>query len=157
MTLSRSVCSAQILGIANRAGKHSRATPHQLVAIGECVGFDGLALARASRLIAKADSTTGIRAISPQLPDDAHWVVIQQGRRIGLLLLDKVRGELRILQLYSFCELGDEGNPALRFYTIMGPQFIGEQDLTFDGLTVREKLNRFVNDAVAEPLSAARR
>ena len=92
-----------------RCGKHSRATPHELVAIGECVGFDGLALARASRLIAKVDSATGIRAISPWLPDDGHyWVVIQERRRIGLLLLDKVRGELRNLQLLSFCDLGDE-------------------------------------------------
>src|SRR3954453_20704086 len=31
-------------------GRHSRQTPHELVAIGERVGFDGTALARASRL-----------------------------------------------------------------------------------------------------------
>src|SRR6267154_4638057 len=37
-------------------GKHSRQTPHELVAIGERVGLDGDALARASRLIAKVDS-----------------------------------------------------------------------------------------------------
>src|ERR1700730_6834057 len=35
-------------------GKHSRQTP--LVAIGERVGFDGSALANASRLVAKVDS-----------------------------------------------------------------------------------------------------
>src|SRR5690348_15315549 len=37
-------------------GKHSRATPGELVAIGEKVGFDGGALASASRLVAKVDS-----------------------------------------------------------------------------------------------------
>src|SRR5436853_6846220 len=37
-------------------GKHSRQTPHELVAIGERVGFDGGALAIASRLVAKVDS-----------------------------------------------------------------------------------------------------
>ena len=37
-------------------GKHSRQTPHELVTIGERAGFDGAALAKASRLIAKVDS-----------------------------------------------------------------------------------------------------
>src|SRR5260221_14776246 len=37
-------------------GRHSRQTPHELVAIGERVGFDGVALAEASRLVAKVDS-----------------------------------------------------------------------------------------------------
>ena len=37
-------------------GQHSRQTPHELVAIGERVGFDGSALAQASRLVAKVDS-----------------------------------------------------------------------------------------------------
>src|SRR5919109_1739967 len=37
-------------------GKHSRETPHELLAIGERVGFDGSALATASRLVAKVDS-----------------------------------------------------------------------------------------------------
>ena len=36
-------------------GKHSRQTPQELVSIGERVGFDGLALAKASRLVAKVD------------------------------------------------------------------------------------------------------
>ena len=35
-------------------GQHSRQTPHELVAIGERVGFDGSALAQASRLVATA-------------------------------------------------------------------------------------------------------
>jgi uncharacterized protein len=37
-------------------GRHSRQTPHELVAIGERVGVDGRALARSSRLVAKVDS-----------------------------------------------------------------------------------------------------
>jgi hypothetical protein len=37
-------------------GKYSRQTPHELVSIGERVGFDGSALATASRLVAKVDS-----------------------------------------------------------------------------------------------------
>src|SRR5215212_7557992 len=37
-------------------GKHSRKTPDELMALGAHVGFDGLALTRASRLVAKVDS-----------------------------------------------------------------------------------------------------
>src|SRR2546423_14617040 len=37
-------------------GRHSRQTPHELARIGERVGFDGDALATASRLVAKVDS-----------------------------------------------------------------------------------------------------
>src|SRR5213082_132336 len=33
-------------------GKYSRQTPHELAAIGERVGFDGVTLAKASRLVA---------------------------------------------------------------------------------------------------------
>src|SRR4051794_39301739 len=40
-------------------GAHSRKTPQELVAIGERVGFDGGALADASRLVAKVDSAAG--------------------------------------------------------------------------------------------------
>src|SRR5690349_23176078 len=36
-------------------GKHSRATPGELAAIGERTGLDGAALARTSRLVAKVD------------------------------------------------------------------------------------------------------
>src|SRR4051812_44890708 len=37
-------------------GKHSLKTPHELTRIGERIGFDGAALARSSRLVAKVDS-----------------------------------------------------------------------------------------------------
>ena len=65
-------------------GKHSRQTPHELVAIGERVGFDGAALARASRLVAKVDSAAVQDGFDLYLhgfivTDDGHWVVVQQG------------------------------------------------------------------------------
>src|SRR6476619_3759473 len=37
-------------------GKHSKQTPHELVSIGNRVGFDGFALAETSRLVAKVDT-----------------------------------------------------------------------------------------------------
>src|ERR671932_453205 len=37
-------------------GRHSRETPHELASVGDRVGVDGAALARASRLVAKVDS-----------------------------------------------------------------------------------------------------
>jgi len=65
-------------------GKHSRQTPHELVAIGERVGFDGAALAQASRLVAKVDSAAVQDGFELYLhgfivTDDGHWVVVQQG------------------------------------------------------------------------------
>src|SRR6218665_3792961 len=44
------------LHVCGGRGRHSRKTPDELVAIGNRVGFDGAALARASRLVAKVDS-----------------------------------------------------------------------------------------------------
>src|ERR1700674_5121129 len=65
-------------------GKHSRQTPHELVAIGERVGFDGAALALASRLVAKVDSAAVQDGYELYLHgfivgDDGSWVVVQQG------------------------------------------------------------------------------
>jgi hypothetical protein len=65
-------------------GKHSRQTPHELVAIGERVGLDGGALAKASRLIAKVDSAAVQDGFDLYLhgfivTDDGRWVVVQQG------------------------------------------------------------------------------
>src|SRR6266550_1736870 len=67
-------------------GKHSRQTPHELVAIGERVGFDGLALAQASRLVAKVDSAAVQDGFELYLhgfivADDGKWVVVQQGMK----------------------------------------------------------------------------
>ena len=65
-------------------GRHSRQTPQELVAIGERVGFDGAALAKASRLVAKVDSAAVQDGFDLYLhgfivTDDGHWVVVQQG------------------------------------------------------------------------------
>jgi hypothetical protein len=65
-------------------GKHSRQTPHELVAIGERVGIDGSALATASRLVAKVDSAAVQDGFDLYLhgfivTDDGRWTVVQQG------------------------------------------------------------------------------
>jgi uncharacterized protein len=65
-------------------GKHSRQTPWELVAIGERVGFDGSALANASRLVAKVDSAAVQDGFDLYLhgfivTNDGQWVVVQQG------------------------------------------------------------------------------
>ena len=65
-------------------GNHSRQTPHELVAIGDRVGLDGVALATASRLVAKVDSAAVQDGFDLYLhgfivTDDGHWVVVQQG------------------------------------------------------------------------------
>lgn len=65
-------------------GKHSRQTPKELVSIGDKVGFDGSALAKASRLVAKVDSAAVQDGFDLYLhgfvvTDDGRWVVIQQG------------------------------------------------------------------------------
>src|SRR5262249_43613525 len=49
-------------------GKHSRQTPHELATIGDRVGFDGAALAQASRLIAKVASAAGHDGLHLYLP-----------------------------------------------------------------------------------------
>ncbi len=69
-------------------GKHSRSTPQELVAIGERVGFDGAALAQASRLVAKVDSAAVQDGFQLYLhgfivTDDGRWVVVQQGMNEG--------------------------------------------------------------------------
>jgi hypothetical protein len=65
-------------------GKHSRKTPDELVAIGQRVGFDGSALAKLSRLVAKVDSAAVQDGFDLYLhgfivADDGRWVVVQQG------------------------------------------------------------------------------
>jgi hypothetical protein len=65
-------------------GKHSQQTPHELVTIGERVGFNGWELAKASRLVAKVDSAAVQDGFDLYLhgfivTDDAKWVVVQQG------------------------------------------------------------------------------
>ncbi len=72
------------LTVCGGRGKHSRRTPDELVAAGDRAGFDGAALVRASRLIAKVDSAAVQDGFALYLhgfvvADDGHWVVVQQG------------------------------------------------------------------------------
>ena len=65
-------------------GKYSRQTPQELVAIGDQVGFDGSALANASRLVAKVDSAAVQDGFDLYLhgfivSNEGRWVVVQQG------------------------------------------------------------------------------
>ncbi len=69
-------------------GKHSRNTPEELVSIGDCVGFDGAALATASRLVAKVDSAAIQDGFDLYLhgfivANDGRWAVVQQGMNGG--------------------------------------------------------------------------
>ena len=93
--ITTSVLGALKRGLAPRAGdlglhvcggrgRHSRATPAELAAVGARVGIDGDALARASRLVAKVDSAAVQDGFDLSLHgfivgDDGRWVVIQQG------------------------------------------------------------------------------
>jgi len=77
---------SQELGIhvCGGRGRHSRQTPHELMSIGERVGFDGSALAKASRLVAKVDSAAIQDGFDLYLhgfvvTDDGKWAVVQQG------------------------------------------------------------------------------
>ena len=72
------------LHVCGGRGSHSRQTPSELERIGTRVGFDGLALARASRLVAKVDSAAVQDGFDLYLhgfivADDGRWVVVQQG------------------------------------------------------------------------------
>ena len=79
------------LHVCGGRGKHSRATPSELLAVGERVGIDGAGLARASRLVAKASRLVAkVDSAAVQdgfdlylhgfiVADDGQWVVVQQG------------------------------------------------------------------------------
>src|SRR5580700_4063622 len=72
------------LHVCGGRGKHSRNTPQELVSIGDRVGFDGAALATASRLVAKVDSAAIQDGFDLYLhgfivADDGSWAVVQQG------------------------------------------------------------------------------
>ena len=76
------------LHVCGGRGRHSRQTPLELATIGERVGFDGAALAQASRLVAKVDSAALQDGFDLYLhgfivADDGHWVVVQQGMNGG--------------------------------------------------------------------------
>lgn len=70
--------------ICGGRGKHSRRTPQELVEAGLAAGFDGSALASASKLVAKVDSAAVQDGFDLYLhgfivTDDGDWVVVQQG------------------------------------------------------------------------------
>lgn len=72
------------LHVCGGRGRYSRATPGELVGVGERTGLDGAALARASRLVAKVDSAAVQDGFELYLhgfivADDGRWVVVQQG------------------------------------------------------------------------------
>jgi hypothetical protein len=72
------------LHVCGGRGRHSRKTPDELVAVGARAGFDGAALARASRLVAKVDSAAVQDGFALYLhgfvvADDGSWTVVQQG------------------------------------------------------------------------------
>ena len=72
------------LHVCGGRGSHSRQTPAELERIGSRVGFDGHALAKASRLVAKVDSAAVQDGFDLYLhgffvTDDGQWVVVQQG------------------------------------------------------------------------------
>jgi len=86
---------ADELGIYVCGGKglHSRKTPHELMSLGERTGFDAVALARTSRLVAKIDSAAvqdgfDLYLHSFVVTAKGDWCVIQQG-------LNDARGEAR--------------------------------------------------------------
>jgi len=110
--ITTSVIGALKRGLAPRAGelgvhvcggrgRHSRRTPQELVAIGDRVGFDGAALARASRLVAKVDSAAVQDGFDLYLhgfivTDEGRWTVVQQG----------MNGELRQARRYHWLSEG---------------------------------------------------
>ncbi|MFN3388355.1 MAG: DUF763 domain-containing protein [Allosphingosinicella sp.] len=72
------------LTVCGGRGRHSRATPAELLAAGERAGFDGSALGRTSRLVAKVDSAAVQDGFDLYLhgfivADDGKWAVVQQG------------------------------------------------------------------------------
>ncbi len=82
-------------------GAHSRRTPLELASIGERIGFDGSALARASRLVAKVDSAAVQDGFDLYLhgfivTDDGKWAVVQQG----------MNGESRLARRYHWLSEG---------------------------------------------------
>ena len=65
-------------------GRHSRRTPDELNALGDRIGFDAVALTRASRLVAKVDSAAVQDGFDLYLhglfvTDEGKWTAVQQG------------------------------------------------------------------------------
>lgn len=72
------------LRVCGGRGKRSRATPSELLAVGERTGLDGDALGRTSRLVARVDNNAVQDGYQLYLhafviADDGKWCVVQQG------------------------------------------------------------------------------
>ncbi len=89
------------LHVCGGRGRHSRQTPAELTAAGERAGFDGAALAAASRMVAKVDSAAIQDGFDLYLhgfivADDGKWVVVQQG----------MNGDSRLARRYHWLSEG---------------------------------------------------
>src|SRR5271167_1458900 len=78
------LCNELGIHVCGGRGSHSRRTPQELISIGDRVGIDGAALAKASRLVAKVDSAAVQDGFDLYLhgfivTDDGKWTVVQQG------------------------------------------------------------------------------
>src|SRR5712675_2368718 len=78
------LCNELGIHVCGGRGNHSRRTPQELISIGDQVGIDGAALAKASRLVAKVDSAAVQDGFDLYLhgfivTDDGKWTVVQQG------------------------------------------------------------------------------
>jgi hypothetical protein len=76
------------LYVCGGRGRHSRRTPQELTELGHRLGFDGAALTRASRLVAKVDSAAVQDGFDLYLhgffvTEQGQWVVVQQGMNGG--------------------------------------------------------------------------
>src|SRR6202158_1016535 len=119
------------LHVCGGRGRHSRLTPGELTALGERVGFDGSALANASRLIAKVDSAAVQDGFDLYLhgfivTDDGQWVVVQQG----------MNGERRQARRYHWLSEGLKS-------------FVEEPHAAIDGLGQGEIINLTARRAAA--------
>lgn len=89
------------LHVCGGRGAHSRATPQELLQVGEAVKLDGATLARTSRLIAKVDSAAVQDGFDLYLhgfivADDGKWTVVQQG----------MNGDSRLARRYHWLSEG---------------------------------------------------
>jgi hypothetical protein len=89
------------LYVCGGRGRHSRKTPAELMHYADVAGFDGAALARASRTVAKVDSAAVQDGFDLYLHsffviDGGSWAVVQQG----------MRGETRQARRYHWLSEG---------------------------------------------------
>jgi hypothetical protein len=104
------------LHVCGGRGRHSRATPAELLAVGARTGLDGAALGRTSRLVAKVDSAAVQDGFDLYLhgfvvADDGRWVVVQQG----------MNGERRQARRYHWLSEGLESFVDAPHAAIDGP------------------------------------